>query len=84
MIAGRKGKTIEFTISFDPGSYTHLDVYKRQEIDIVGSFDFFRVNLENCLASGKVGKLDWHAPVKSAGARERRVQSCLLYTSRCV
>ena len=44
------------------------------EIDIVGSFDFFRVNLENCLASGKVGKLDWHAPVKSAGARERRVQ----------
>ena len=46
----------------------------RVEIHIVARFDLLCVNLQNCLAPGKIRKLHGYAPVEASGARERRVQ----------
>ena len=57
-----------------PVSYTHLDVYKRQEPST------HRVRMRNCwkpaLSTGICGR--------RISERKTRCKGCLLYTSRCV
>ena len=55
-----------------PVSYTHLDVYKRQDIDLAKDSLFLILDMDNYYSSQERSPLD-------AGSSE---EGCLLYTSR--
>ena len=63
----------------EPVSYTHLDVYKRQEHNVLGAnadlVDSSSQDLAGCKGIG--------AAELTAGDQNSLI-SCLLYTSRCV
>ena len=87
-------------ISLTAVSYTHLDVYKRQQLSEEGATQFFRPLMSNDLILGAVGVLQFDVaayrlkdeygveasfePVGVVTARWVRCNDCLLYTSRCV
>ena len=78
-----------------PVSYTHLDVYKRQQVPspiasmVPGSLLFSPMNCATKLFSGRSYRSDgvancWIRPSLNTATRSDIVSACLLYTSRCV
>ena len=59
-----------------PVSYTHLDVYKRQISTLYDSVPGEAGPLEDILSLKK--------EIEDAGLQLAGIESCLLYTSRCV
>ena len=60
-------------------SYTHLDVYKRQDIDTGGHV--FQIVVSNMQSMSDVA---YYSGSKSGVFLGFNMYSCLLYTSRCV
>ena len=63
-----------------PVSYTHLDVYKRQEVAQLGKTYAIQIEDQSIHPLGVLQPVLLSAICKTAAQRK----ACLLYTSRCV
>ena len=70
-------KRMGFSYDWDPVSYTHLDVYKRQ-----GQMRSTRVRVALQIAAKAFRSVLLH--VRKAWSCKMECHTCLLYTSRCV
>ena len=83
----RSGTSPRF--SFTPVSYTHLDVYKRQVVGLLGHNGAGKSTLIKCLSgaykadSGEIYINGQRAEINNP-RDARSYNICLLYTSRCV
>ena len=68
--------------SLQPVSYTHLDVYKRQEQMMCSAAD--GMNLEEKKLALVRAKIEKTAELTEDKEELERLKGCLLYTSRCV
>ena len=87
---------IKLTVSRNPVSYTHLDVYKRQVFARLAFFQEFEMiavyydNGQSAVSIARHDALDYVRAKNVADYRDadpnarRLLQVCLLYTSRCV
>ena len=64
-------------------SYTHLDVYKRQEEENVVMDENDDYELKN-IEMGRKEEEDISDRLRKMVGKCKRIYSCLLYTSRCV